>query len=101
MAVNPYYLSAHWRALRSTALKRDGGMCVTPGCRLRAVIVDHIQTRPPVAHATSFDVLPNLRSLCRSCDSQIKERGGVRKRGGIAVAKGCDADGWPLARRIS
>ena len=62
-----------------------------------ATIVDHIRTRPPMATATSFDVLVNLRSLCRSCDNQIKELNGKRRRGGIAVAKGCDADGWPLA----
>ena len=98
--VNPYYRSAHWKQLRADALKRDRGRCVTPGCATKATIVDHIKTRPPVPTATSFDVLNNVRSLCRTCDNQIKERDGKRKRGGVAVAKGCDVDGWPRAQRI-
>jgi len=37
------YNTEHWRRLRSAALRRDGNMCVVPGCGQRAVVVDHIK----------------------------------------------------------
>jgi hypothetical protein len=46
------------------------------------------------------DRLDNLRCLCLSHDSQVKERhrgqGGTRRSSGQFKLKGCDADGWPL-----
>jgi hypothetical protein len=98
VARHGYYSTAHWRALRQAALRRDGGNCVVPRCTARATIVDHIITRPPVGWPTAADRLDNLRSLCATHDAQIKEqRGGQRGRGGRPVLRGCDIDGWPLA----
>jgi hypothetical protein len=94
-----YYKSPHWVALRTAALKRDYGRCVTPGCSRPAKIVGHIKSRPHVSHPTSFDVLGNVASRCRDCDNQTKELGAARRRGGVERAKGCDADGWPHATR--
>jgi hypothetical protein len=98
--LNPYYQSAHWRALRAQALKRDGYRCAVVGCTLRACVVDHIETRPPVATPCAADRLDNLRCLCLSHDAQVKEqhrgRGSSRRSGGRFRVKGCDADGWPL-----
>jgi hypothetical protein len=94
---NPYYFSEHWRSLRAERLQLDGYRCVVPGCKARAVIVDHIETRPqglPIPCA--LDRLANLRSLCSSHDSQIKEFRGVRKQSGTFRVKGCDAEGRSL-----
>ena len=97
---NPYYSSAHWRALRKQRLEMDDYRCCVEGCTARAVIVDHKHTRPPVPHPCDLDRLDNLRSLCTSHDSQVKERriGNLssRRNGGTFKVKGCDADGWPL-----
>jgi 5-methylcytosine-specific restriction endonuclease McrA len=99
VAKHGYYATAHWKALRRAALKRDGYCCTVVGCDRRAVIVDHIATRPRVAVPTAPDRLDNLRSLCATHDAQIKEhRNGQRGRGGRPVLKGCDIDGWPLGR---
>lgn len=99
VAKSGYYASPHWQALRRQALARDSGRCVTPSCCAPAVIVDHIQTRP--AHAkgpTKLDVLGNLRSLCRACDNQVKERrGGRRANRGTPEAFGCDVNGLPIS----
>ena len=48
--------------------------------------------------------LDNLRSLCATHDAQVKEHkhgpDGVRRgRGGRPIVRGCDRDGWPLARK--
>ena len=95
MAQHGYYWSAHWRALREAALQRDGYRCTVEGCDRRASYVDHILTRPRVSQPTPEDRLNNLRSLCASHDAQIKEHRNGRGRGGVAVAKGCNAAGWP------
>ena len=101
MAKHGYYTTPHWKALRRAALARDGYRCTVPGCRARATHVDHIVTRPPVGFPTQEDRLDNLRSLCASPDLQIKElRSGQRRRDGRLVVKGCDADGWPLAKNF-
>lgn len=67
---------------------------------MRAVIVDHIVTRPPVPYPTARDVLANVRDLCRPHDAQVKERrrgdASSRRAGGRFTLKGCDAEGWPL-----
>ncbi len=96
---SPYYQTAHWRALRKQCLERDRYRCSTPHCP-RPGRVDHIETRPNVPTPTALDVLSNLRTLCRSCDAQIKERGpdGKRNRGGVARVRGCDVNGWPLGK---
>jgi hypothetical protein len=98
MMAPSYYWTRHWRALRQDALVRDAGRCTAPGCTAPAVVVDHKKTRPRVPYATPADRLDNLRSLCRTHDAQVKElRYGGRRRGGVPVAKGVDAEGWPLA----
>lgn len=90
--VDPYYLSPEWRSLRGSALRRDGGRCVVPGCGKAAVVVDHIVSR----RAGGPDTLANLRSLCRDHDQQVKEAAdGRRRNGGRLTVRGCDADGWP------
>jgi hypothetical protein len=100
---DPYYQSNHWKALCAAVDARDRGLCVVPGCGCRGVIHDHIETRPPVPYPTEFDVLSNIRLLCRSHDSQVKERrrGSAvhRKQGGVFKVKGSDADGWPYDPR--
>lgn len=102
-STNPYYLSAHWRALRKACLERDHHRCVVPGCGLYGPVADHIETRPPVQHPTPLDRLDNLRTLCRSHDAQVKEQrtgsSDTRKQGGVFRVKGCDADGWPYDPR--
>jgi len=94
MPDDPYYLSASWRRLRQAALTRDAFQCVTPGCRAKATIVDHVVPR----NAGGSDALSNLRSLCRRCDGMVKERPGGRRRpgGGRPRAIGCDTSGQPL-----
>jgi 5-methylcytosine-specific restriction endonuclease McrA len=100
MAKHGYYWTAHWKALRRAALKRDGYCCTTPRCYGRATVVDHIVTRPHQTEPSPEDRLDNLRSLCAPCDAQIKEHkrgpnGAKRGRGGVPLVKGCDVDGWP------
>ncbi len=98
MAKHGYYWTAHWRQLRRAALQRDGYCCSVAGCFGRATIVDHIATRPHQLEPSPEDRLDNLRSLCATHDSQIKEHGnGRRGRGGRPLVKGCGPDGWPFA----
>jgi hypothetical protein len=105
MPGNPYYQSAHWRELRQARLRMDRYQCVVVGCPVGARFVDHIEPRP--ANCTvpcALDRIDNLRSLCTSHDSQVKEirRGHPERRmGGVFRVKGCDIDGWPFdpARR--
>jgi len=99
MPGNPYYSSKHWRALRKAALIRDRHRCTVEGCEWIATHVDHIRTRPNVPYPTEFDVLSNVRSLCRRHDNQVKEIGGLRKQGGTFKVKGCDVNGWPIDPR--
>lgn len=95
--VNPYYTSAHWRALRAACIERDRGMCTVPGCTYKGIIADHIIARPQnVSTPCLEDRLDNLRTLCRSHDSQVREVNGKRKQGGQFKVKGCDENGWPL-----
>lgn len=92
MPAHGYYWTAHWRALRSAALARDGCRCTVAGCNAAAAVVDHIVTRPRVAVPCALDRLDNLRSLCRRHDLELKERRGRRPvRTRIAVG----ADGFP------
>lgn len=98
MATNPYYYSTHWRELRAARLALDKHLCTVQGCGQYARTVDHVETRPPVPYPCSLDRLDNLRSLCASHDSQVKElrRGqGERRNGGEFRVKGCDTAGWP------
>ena len=100
MPGNPYYHSAHWKALKRAAHERDGWRCTVPGCRtpLHELTADHINARPRgVPTPTPFDVLSNLRTLCGNHDRSIKERAdGTRKGGGRLIVRGCDANGRPL-----
>lgn len=93
---SPYYRSPHWRTLRQQALHRDHGRCVF--CNEVGNIVDHIERRPQGAeNPTTADRLDNLRTLCRKHDNMLKERkNGLRARNG--ELRGCDAEGWPLAK---
>jgi hypothetical protein len=105
MPGNPYYKSAHWRELRAARLRIDRYLCTVLGCFVRARFVDHIESRPPnCSTPCPEDRIDNLRSLCTSHDSQVKEkrRGHPERRmDGKFKVKGCDIDGWPLdpARR--
>lgn len=93
MPRDPFYASPTWKRLRRLALERDRGTCTVKGCGSPATHVDHILSR----RNGGADALPNLRSLCASHDAQIKERpDGTRKRDGVPVVVGCDAEGWPL-----
>jgi hypothetical protein len=99
---NPYYRSTHWRELRAARLSLDRNRCAVNGCGARAVVVDHVETRPAsLPIPCGADRLDNLRSLCLSHDAQVKEFRGKRKQGGAFRLKGCDANGWPIdpARR--
>lgn len=95
MPGNPYYRTSHWFALRARALKRDNHTCTTPGCGARAVIVDHIKTRPNVEVPTPLDVITNLRSVCKRCDNQVKELNGKRRSGGRVRTQDFTVDGTP------
>jgi hypothetical protein len=96
MTTDGYSWTAHWWELRAAALQRDGYSCTIAGCIAPATIVDHITTRPRQSEPTPLDRLDNLRSLCATHDAQMKENAG-RPRA-AARLKGCDVDGWPLAR---
>ena len=97
---NPYYSSPHWKALRAACIRRDRGVCTVEGCSQPGRVADHIETRPDVPHPTPQDRLDNLRLLCLSHDSQVKEQrrgnSSTRRQGGEFKVKGCDVDGWPL-----
>jgi 5-methylcytosine-specific restriction endonuclease McrA len=96
MPSDPYYHTKAWRELRAAALKRDNHTCTVDGCGAKATHVDHIKRR----RDGGVDALHNLRSLCRLHDGQIKEKAdGTRALGGKPKLIGCDADGWPNARR--
>lgn len=87
---DPYYSSPGWRRLCAQVAKRSGGKCEAPGCKSRAVVVDHIIGR----RVGGADALPNLRHLCRSHDNAVKEDAtGKRRSGGILA--GVDAHGMP------
>jgi 5-methylcytosine-specific restriction endonuclease McrA len=94
MATHGYYSTPHWKELRRQALRRDRWQCTIAGCRRQATIVDHIQTRPRQDAPSPLDRLDNLRSLCASCDAQMKEHGGHRRA--APRLKGVDTEGWPL-----
>jgi 5-methylcytosine-specific restriction endonuclease McrA len=71
-----YYSTPSWRDLRAACLRRDNYTCVVEGCGNAGVVADHIVTRS----AGGSDTLSNLRSLCRTCDNQARERSdGTRK----------------------
>jgi 5-methylcytosine-specific restriction endonuclease McrA len=85
-----YLRTAPWQRIREQKLKINP-MCETPGCRQRGVVVDHIRSR----RDGGSNAMSNLRTLCLSCDAQIKEfPGGKRRNGGVARPKGCGLDGW-------
>ena len=97
MAKHGFYNTPAWRALRVRRLQIDGYRCQAPGCNKPATHVDHIETRPAVDCLTAADRVDNLRSLCATHDAQVKETPtGRRRNGGRFVARGVDADGWPL-----
>ncbi len=94
MSEDLYYYTAEWRALRRAILYRDHHRCAVPGCRERAVIVDHIQSR----NSGGSNDPKNLRSLCKLHDNQIKERSRFsrdRGRNGVLPSV-CDANGMPM-----
>lgn len=95
-----YYASAHWRSLRDVCRERAAGMCEVEGCRCVGSIADHIDARPDLPYPTPFDTLDNLRWLCASHDSQVKEQcqndSFSRRNGGRFRINGCDEAGWPL-----
>jgi len=97
---DPFYRSPEWQVLRTAVLKRDKWRCTVPGCphtvRTSRLTVDHIKAR----RDGGADEMPNLRTLCRDHDNQVKEGAdGVRANGGKTFVRGCDADGWPLDSR--
>ena len=98
MPGNPFYNSGFWKKLKGVALQRAGRVCEIEGCGRRAAVVDHIQTRPRFAvEPTAWDVVGNLRCLCRMHDNQIKEKkDGTRKLGGKAYLPGVDKEGFPV-----
>jgi 5-methylcytosine-specific restriction endonuclease McrA len=81
---DPYYASTSWRTLRTKRLAMDNHTCVVEGCGQRAIVADHIVAR----HAGGADSIGNLRSLCRTCDNQARERSdGTRRVPGNDFAK--------------
>lgn len=97
MARDRYYDTRQWRELRAAVLHRDCHTCVTPGCRKRAEVVDHIVPRKQ----GGSDSVANLRSLCRSCDNQShreKPAGGPKTGARVerVVVPGCTASGLPI-----
>jgi 5-methylcytosine-specific restriction endonuclease McrA len=96
---NPFYLSRFWRLLRLERLRLDRYIC--QGCmQRRATTVDHVITRPPVPYPCELDRIDNLRSLCDTCDRQVKEtRGGKRRNEGRFRLMGCDINGLPFDPR--
>jgi 5-methylcytosine-specific restriction protein A len=83
--------SAAWRAIRAQVLSEQPlcPLCHAEGRAVPAVDVDHKDNNP------SNNARENLWGLCRSHHS---EKTAVEQAGGEWQAKGCGADGWPLAR---
>ena len=80
--VEPFYLSAEWKALREATFKRDGYRCVL--CGERAIVADHIISRRrwfAERLPGSPDTLGNMRSLCRTDDNRFKEDAAGDRRG--------------------
>jgi 5-methylcytosine-specific restriction endonuclease McrA len=75
---DPYYRSKDWRVLRAQVLTRDHYQCTAPDCKAKASVVDHITSR----RNGGTDTMSNLRSLCQSCDSSIKELASGQRRKG-------------------
>jgi 5-methylcytosine-specific restriction enzyme A len=99
---DPFYYSPEWRALRRLALKRDRYRCVVCGRGVAGkgeARIDHVKTRRERPDLEL--VLSNVRTLCADHDNQAhREKGrGGGPRDQRFVIRGCDADGWPLARQ--
>lgn len=102
----PFLKSQAWRTIRVLALKRDGYRCVKCGRDVSASgasRVDHIKPRKTHPHLALS--LPNLRTLCTTCDNQShREKGGTySSRSGNTgerqeriVISGARVDGSPI-----
>jgi 5-methylcytosine-specific restriction endonuclease McrA len=96
MPADAFYKTREWRALRIAVLKRDSYRCTNPGCgSTHRLTVDHIKSRRQ--HPNLAMAIGNLRTLCISCDNQLKEASSGQRRGhGRPILRGCDASGRPL-----
>jgi 5-methylcytosine-specific restriction protein A len=93
MPNDPFYRTARWKRVRGQVLARDGYTCVVPGCRRKAIVVDHIHPR----RSGGTDHPSNLRSLCLEHDGQVKEMpDGRRFNDGKLELTGVDRRGIPL-----
>jgi 5-methylcytosine-specific restriction endonuclease McrA len=75
-AVEPYYHSKEWKALRQATLQRCRYRCELNliGCTGRATLADHILPRAQ----GGLDTLFNLRGVCKSChNKRHPEKGGA------------------------
>jgi 5-methylcytosine-specific restriction endonuclease McrA len=65
---DPRYRTTDWKALRQQILERDNYQCEAPGCRVRAIVVDHIRS----PRNGGSDDPSNLRSVCRTHDNRAR-----------------------------
>lgn len=94
--VDPFYLSAAWRAVRLQALQRCGWICQNPRCRKNL----RLEPKPQVHHVIARTLRPdlalavtNLRCLCLGCHNNEHDRvnGGDRPTyGADGMPKGSD-----------
>lgn len=87
------YRTAAWRGRRLAQLAVEPlcRMCQQQGRITAATVADHV--RPHRGDPTAF-YSGELQSLCGPCHSGAKQSEEHTGR-----VRGCDADGWPLARQ--
>jgi 5-methylcytosine-specific restriction endonuclease McrA len=97
MPGHPYYQTPHWKALRSTVIKRDKWRCQQCGSGVRGhkmkeprPVVDHIKPRPKHNGPTGADTLDNLVTLCLPCHNRKTQHVDQSK---VTTITG--ADGFP------
>jgi 5-methylcytosine-specific restriction endonuclease McrA len=94
---DPFYSCARWRKLRFKILERDGYTCVACNYKgeSRDLQVDHILPRLQFPQVQWREV--NLRTLCRTCHTQIGTsmgRGGKATK--IKLKPVIGEDGFPV-----
>lgn len=73
MTRRPDLTSSAWKKLRLVVLNRDGWRCTSCGIEVEGfnATVDHIE---PFVSAGVSNVMHNLTTLCRSCNSSKQDR---------------------------
>lgn len=89
------YRTARWQATRKRQLGKEPlcAYCQRRGLTTAATVCDHVDGHPAGETESKFFGGP-FQSLCQPCHSSTKAREEMGKG-----EKGCDASGWPYARK--